>query len=50
MAVVTAATIVRTLRRIQRQLTDLRGRLAAGQKQIATGKACRAGRHEQEQL
>ena len=43
MAVVTAATI-RTLHRIQRQLTDLRGRLAAGPKQIATGKASRAGR------
>ena len=35
MAVVTAATIIRTLHRIQRQLTDLRGRLAAGPKQIA---------------
>ena len=35
MAVATAATIIRTLHRIQRQLTDLRGRLAAGPRQIA---------------
>jgi len=37
MAVATAATIVRTLHRIQRQLTDLRGRLAAGPRQITAG-------------
>jgi len=37
MAVATAATIIRTLHRIQRQLTDLRGRLAAGPRQIAAG-------------
>ncbi len=36
MAVITAASIIRTLHRIQRQLTDLRSRLAAGPKQIAT--------------
>ena len=35
MAVVTAATVIRTLHRIQRQLTDLRSQLAAGPKQIA---------------
>lgn len=38
MAVTTAAVVVRTLHRIQQQLTDLRGRLAAGPRQIATQK------------
>jgi Zn-ribbon protein, possibly nucleic acid-binding len=37
MAVATAATIIRTLHRIQQQLTDLRGRLDAGPRQIAAG-------------
>ena len=36
MAVATAAVVVRTLHRIQQQLTDLRGRLASGPRQIAT--------------
>jgi predicted nucleic acid-binding Zn-ribbon protein len=36
MAVATAAILIRTLHRIQRQLTDLRGRLEAGPRQIAT--------------
>lgn len=50
MAVATAATIIRTLHRIQRQLTDLRGRLAAGPRQIAAGtgklKAAEAARDQ----
>lgn len=37
MAVATAATIVRTLHRIQQQLADLRGRLASGPRQIVAG-------------
>ena len=35
MAVATTASVIRTLHRIQRQLTDLRGQLAAGPKQIS---------------
>ena len=51
MAVVTAATVIRTLHRIQRQLTDLRGRLAAGPKQIAVQvKRLEQAEHEREQI
>ncbi len=51
MAVVTAATVIRTLHRIQRQLTDLRSQLAAGPKQIAIqGKRVEHAEHEQEQI
>ena len=50
MAVVTAATVIRTLHRIQRQLTDLRSQLAAGPKQIAAQmNRLKHAEHEQEQ-
>ena len=51
MAVVTAATVIRTLHRIQRQLTDLRSQLAAGPKQIAAQmNRLKHAEHEQEQV
>ncbi len=51
MAVVTAATVIRTLHRIQRQLTDLRSQLAAGPKQIAAQmNQLKHAEHKQEQV
>ena len=51
MAVVTTATVIRTLHRIQRQLTDLRSQLAAGPKQIAAQmNQLKHAEHEQEQV
>ena len=51
MAVVTAATVIRTLHRIQRQLTDLRSQLAAGPKQIAAHmNQLKHAEHKQEQV
>lgn len=51
MAVVTTATVIRTLHRIQRQLTDLRSQLAAGPKQIAAQmNQLKHAEHKQEQV
>ena len=51
MAVVAASTVIRTLHRIQRQLTDLRSQLAAGPKQIAIQvKRLEHAEHEREQV
>ena len=51
MAVVAASTVIRTLHRIQRQLTDLRSQLAAGPKQIAVQvKRLEHAEHEREQV